>query len=220
MLLSLILVVFFSQIDRFGKFFMTEIFGDKIDKISLLFNEIGAILLPVCIVFCVASFLIIRWIFKKHSNNKIIVRVSEFLKGLSDGVISLIKMKRKGEFVFNSLLIWALSFVMTWVCFFAYNPTSALTALDGLFLMVVGGLGMTAPVQGGFGACHYLVEKALLLYDIKPSIDPLTGSELRPGLVFATIVHSTQFIMTLMLGLTAVILVALKRKRKNAKDPS
>ena len=218
MLLRLILIVFLSQIDRFGKFFMTEIFGDKLTKISLFFNETGAILIPAFLVFCIASFLIIRWILKKYSNHKIIVRISEFLKGLSDGVITLFKMKRKGEFIFHSLFIWAMYFVMTWLCVFAYDPTSALTALDGLFLMVVGGLGMTAPVQGGFGAFHYLVEKALLLYDIKPSIDPITGIELRPGLVFATIVHSTQFIMTLLLGVTAVILVALKKKNRNAKE--
>jgi uncharacterized protein (TIRG00374 family) len=218
MLLSLIIIVFLSQIDRFGNFFMTEIFGDKLTKISLLFEEIGSILIPAFLVLCIASFLIIRWILKKYSDKKIIIRISDFLKGLSDGVITLFKMKRKGEFIFHSLFIWAMYFVMTWFCVFAYDPTSALTALDGLFLMVVGGLGMTAPVQGGFGAFHYLVEKALLLYDIKPSIDPLTGSELRPGLVFATIVHSTQFIMTLMLGLTAVILVALNKKKKNAKD--
>ena len=218
MLLSLILIVFFSQIDRFGKFFMTEIFGDKLDKISLLFNEIGSILIPAFLVLCIASFLIIRWVLKKYSDNKIIIRISEFLKGLSDGVITLFKMKRKGEFIFHSLFIWVMYFVMTWVCFFAYDPTSALTALDGLFMMVVGGLGMTAPVQGGFGAFHYLVEKALLLYDIKPSIDTLTGSELRPGLVFATIVHSTQFIMTLLLGVIALIIVAVSKKKKNAKE--
>ena len=218
MLLSLILIVFFSQIDRFGKFFMTEIFGDKLDKISLLFNEIGSILIPAFLVLCISSFLIIRWVLKKYSDNKIIIRISEFLKGLSDGVITLFKMKRKGEFIFHSLFIWVMYFVMTWVCFFAYDPTSALTALDGLFMMVVGGLGMTAPVQGGFGAFHYLVEKALLLYDIKPSIDTLTGSELRPGLVFATIVHSTQFIMTLLLGVIALIIVAVSKKKKNAKE--
>ena len=218
MLLSLIMIVFLSQIDRFGKFFINEIFGDKLTKISLLFNETGAILVPAFLVFCIASFLTIRWILKKYSNHKIIVRISEFLKGLSDGVITLFKMKRKGEFIFHSLFIWAMYFVMTWLCVFAYDPTSALTALDGLFLMVVGGLGMTAPVQGGFGAFHYLVEKALLLYDIKPSIDPITGIELRPGLVFATIVHSTQFIMTLLLGVTAVILVALKKKNRNEKE--
>jgi uncharacterized membrane protein YbhN (UPF0104 family) len=146
------------------------------------------------------------------------LKILTFLKGISDGVLVLFKMKRKGEFIFHSLFIWAMYFVMTWVCVFAYDPTSALNALDGLFLMVVGGLGMTAPVQGGFGAFHYLVEKALLLYDIKPSIDPVTGIELRPGLVFATIVHSTQFIMILLLGVIALILVAVGKKKKNAKE--
>ena len=218
MLLSLILVVFFSQIDRFGKFFMTEIFGDKLSKLSNIFNEIGQIIIPALLVFCIASFLIIRWATKRFQNNKIVIRIADFFKSLSDGAISLFKMKRKGEFIFHSLFIWGMYFVMTWLCVFAYDPTSALSAFDGLFLMVVGGLGMTAPVQGGFGAFHYLVEKALLLYDIKPSIDPITGAELRPGLVFATIVHSTQFIMILLLGVIALILVAVGKKKKYAKD--
>jgi hypothetical protein len=79
--------------------------------------------------------------------------------------------------------------------------------------MVVGGLGMTAPVQGGFGAFHYLVEKALLIYNIGPSISSLTGEQLRPGLVFATIVHSTQFLMTVCAGIFSLISMALIRKK-------
>ena len=218
MLLSLILVVFFSQIDRFGKFFMTEIFGDKLSKLSTTYDDIGHILIPSMFVFFIALFLFLRWALKKFKGNKVVLKISDFLKGLSDGLISLFKMKRKGAFIFHSLFIWVMYFMMTWVCVYSYNPTSALNAMDGLFLMVVGGLGMTAPVQGGFGAFHYLVEKALLLYDIKPSIDSITGAELRPGLVFATIVHSTQFIMILLLGVIALILVAVGKKKKNAKE--
>jgi uncharacterized protein (TIRG00374 family) len=99
MLLSLVLVLFFSQIDRFGKFFMTEIFGDKLAKISLLFSEFGVILISAFIVFCIVSLLMTRWVLKKYSNNKIIVRISEFLKGLSDVVITLFKMNDKSSFL-------------------------------------------------------------------------------------------------------------------------
>jgi hypothetical protein len=80
--------------------------------------------------------------------------------------------------------------------------------------MVVGGLGMTAPVQGGFGAFHYLVEKALMIYAIAPSINPITGGELRPGLVFATIVHTGQFVLTICTGIIALILFYTFRRKR------
>jgi uncharacterized protein (TIRG00374 family) len=223
MLGGLVSLVLITKWDLFGDFFVNEIFNKKSSSsISIIYSEV-AIRLYKSLVLALIITLMFRWKKIRQYDWKkkfyeIKLKVLKFLKGIGDGVLVLFKMKRKGEFIFHSLFIWAMYFVMTWVCVFAYDPTSALSAFDGLFLMVVGGLGMTAPVQGGFGAFHYLVEKALLLYDIKPSIDAITGSELRPGLVFATIVHSTQFIMTLMLGLTAVILVALKKKKKNAKE--
>jgi uncharacterized protein (TIRG00374 family) len=216
-LLSLITVVFFSQIDRFGKFFMNEVFGDKFAKLATFLSTSGWIVIPLLILLLISFLLLARYIFSKFSENKIISKISEFGKGISDGLITLFKMKRKGAFLLHTVIIWFLYFVMTWICVYAYDPTSALGAFDGLFLMVVGGLGMTAPVQGGFGAFHYLVEKALFLYDIKPSINLITGAELRPGLVFATIVHSTQFIMTVAAGILALISVALQRKKKDAQ---
>jgi hypothetical protein len=219
-LLSLITLVFFTQIDRFGKFFMNEVFGDKVQKISSFLSESGWIVIPALIILAIAGFFFVRWVFKRFSHNKLISKIRDFTKGISDGLITLFSMKRKAEFLLHTAIIWTLYFVMTWVCVYAYDPTSALKAFDGLFLMVVGGLGMTAPVQGGFGAFHYLVEKALFLYDIKPSINPITGAELRPGLVFATIVHTTQFIMTVAAGVLALLSVALQRKKKDANEPN
>jgi hypothetical protein len=137
-----------------------------------------------------------------------------FLKGIPQGLGTLFKMKKKGWFIFHTLFIWFNYFLMTWVCVFSYEPTQLLNAFDGLFLMVVGGLGMTAPVQGGFGAFHYLVEKALLIYGIGPSLDPVTGTMLHPGLVFATIVHSGQFLMTVCTGALSLLFFTIYRRKK------
>ncbi len=219
-LLSLIAVVFFTQIDRFGKFFMNEVFGDKLSKIQSFLSESGWIVIPLLIIILIAGIVLLRWIFTKYKENKIIQKVIEFGKGISDGLITLFSMKRKAEFLLHTFLIWFLYFVMTWICIYAYDPTSNLSPFDGLFLMVVGGLGMSAPVQGGFGAFHYLVEKALFLYDIKPSINAITGAELKPGLVFATIVHTTQFVMTVVAGFIALISVAIQRKKTNPDEPA
>lgn len=212
-LISLIGVVIFTQFERFGNFFKNEVFGDKFDKLFTTLSDLGWMLYVLLALFIIAGIWLIKFLFSKFGHIALVAKISSVFKGIGDGLITLFKMKRKGAFIFHTLFIWTNYFVMTWVCVYAYDPTSALKAFDGLFLMVVGGLGMTAPVQGGFGAFHYLVEKALLLYNIGPSINELTGEQLRPGLVFATIVHSTQFIMTVCAGVFSLISMALIRKK-------
>jgi uncharacterized membrane protein YbhN (UPF0104 family) len=213
MLFSLIIIVLASQWDVFGTFFLREIWNPKQEAgtsssglrtvilISALFIALVGVLL-----FCVYR--------KKIMASERFLKLIAFLKGIPQGLGTLFKMKKKGWFIFHTLFIWFNYFLMTWVCVFSYEPTKFLNAFDGLFLMVVGGLGMTAPVQGGFGAFHYLVEKALLIYGIQPGVDPVTGTVLHPGLVFATIVHSGQFIMTVFTGAISLLLFTLYRRKK------
>jgi hypothetical protein len=213
MLLGLIMLVLFTRMDLFGDFFMKELFQKKAGQGSIFENQqfqIGLGILVLLGVILIALFIKFKQQLLKIS---LVQKVVNFLKGIGDGLFTFFKMKKKGWFLFHTLFIWVNYFIMTWICVYSYDPTSMLKAFDGLFLMVVGGLGMTAPVQGGFGAFHYLVEKALMIYQISPSINPITGSEIRPGLVFATIVHSAQFVMTVLLGTFSLIGFTLLRKK-------
>jgi uncharacterized membrane protein YbhN (UPF0104 family) len=213
MLLGLIMLVLFTRMDLFGDFFMKELFQKKAGQGSIFENQQFQIGLGIFVLLGI----ILVALFIKYKNQLLKIslfqKVVNFLKGIGDGLFTFFKMKKKGWFVFHTLFIWVNYFIMTWICVYSYDPTSMLKAFDGLFLMVVGGLGMTAPVQGGFGAFHYLVEKALMIYQISPSINPITGSEIRPGLVFATIVHSAQFVMTVLLGTFSLIGFTLLRKK-------
>ena len=62
-----------------------------------------------------------------------------------------------------------------------------LTLVDGLYSMIIGGYGMVAPVQGGIGAYHYIVKEGLMLISISED----------SALLYATIVHTAQTLMTL-----------------------
>ena len=94
---------------------------------------------------------------------------------------------------------------MTYVCFFAIDQTSALTLIDGLYTMVIGGLGMVAPVQGGLGAYHYVVKLGLMEL----------GIDSNPALLFATVVHTAQTLMTLAFGGVSILMVFLQKRRAN-----
>jgi uncharacterized membrane protein YbhN (UPF0104 family) len=215
MLISLILIVLAARWELFGDFFINDVFKLNSDKSNA--GKSGSVLLVALLTALIvlgALFLVFR---KRLLAVPVFERIRQFLLGLGDGLSSILRMKNQGWFIFHTLFIWVNYFLMTWVCVFSYGPTKLLKAFDGLFLMVVGGLGMTAPVQGGFGAFHYLVEKALMIYAIVPSVNPITGSELRPGLVFATIVHTGQFVLTICTGIFALVMFyTFRRKRYEA----
>ena len=98
-------------------------------------------------------------------------------------------------------------YLMLIVVFYAYPPTENLSLVAGLTLLIMSGLGMSAPVQGGIGVFHILVSGVLVLY----------GVSAEDGKVFALVAHTTQF-MTIMLfgGISFVISVFMKPRASHA----
>ena len=98
---------------------------------------------------------------------------------------------------------------MTWVVFYAIKETSVLGWIDGLFILVVGGFGMAAPVQGGIGAYHLIVSMGL----------GVLGVAQGPALSFATILHASQTIVVLFTGLLSMVLLSLTKKKLKTDTP-
>ena len=48
--------------------------------------------------------------------------------------------------------------------FFCMQATSHLTISDGLFILVLGGIGMVIPTPGGIGSYHAIVMVGLFLF--------------------------------------------------------
>jgi uncharacterized membrane protein YbhN (UPF0104 family) len=109
-------------------------------------------------------------------------------------------------FVFHSVFIWVLYFLSAYVCFFALPATNGLGLGPALFILTLGGLGMSAPVQGGIGVYHLLVSQGLMLY----------GLSQQDGLAFATLLHSMQIVMIVVLGSISLFLLFLERKKQKA----
>jgi len=216
-LLSLICIVFVSRIDVFGNFFI-GFFGEKLSPLIQMFQSLGwwlALILPIGLIGLI---LLVRLVYMRISHWGIIQKVITFFKGIGDGMVTLFRMKKKGSFIFHTAFIWFNYVFMTWICFYAYDPTAFLGMMEGLFMTVIGGLGMSAPVQGGFGTFHFLVEKALMLFDIVPVTDEITGERYSPGLVFATLVHSTQFLLVLILGVISLVLFSFSKRKNKLKN--
>ena len=84
---------------------------------------------------------------------------------------------------------------MTIVCFYCFKETLQLSLVQGLFIMVAGGLGMVVPTPTGIGSYHYLVIKALTILGISREIAQF----------FAIIVHTSQAIMIILTGVIGML---------------
>jgi len=93
---------------------------------------------------------------------------------------------------------------MTWLVVFALPSTADLKIIDGLFVLVIGGLAMSAPVQSGIGAFHWIVSRGLA------AVYP--GISIEDGLVFATISHESQSVLAILLGSISFGLIFRKKK--------
>ena len=137
---------------------------------------------------------------------KLVAKIQEFLKGLWMGIISLKNIQSQSKFWGATLSIWVLYFFMLYVITFGSSMTEDIGILAGLSILVMGSFGMASPIPNGIGVFHSLVAGVLVLYGIKNE----------DGIIFATIMHTSQFLTVLVIGSLSLVLVNLRRKKQEA----
>lgn len=198
-LILILLFVIIFKINFFGKFFQDKVFQPLSDK----FIEYSFVLIVIglCVLICL---LVSIMFFKKYKENKIVNWTKSKIKGLKNGLISILKIEKKWQFLFYTFIIWFFYFLMAYVVFFAIPETSHLKPIDAVFVLVAGSFGMVAPVQNGFGAYHWIVSLALMMY----------GLSKETGLLFATLLHEMQVVMILIVGPIASYFVYFNKMNK------
>lgn len=201
MLILLLFSVLLFKYEIFSSFFSENVFMPILEKFSFIKSIPIAVFFITGIVGIGILFMLYK-IRERLYQLKPIVKIKDFIKGIIEGLKSVLSMKKKGQFIFHTLLIWLMYWAMTYVVVFALESTSDLDAIDGLFLLIAGGLGMSAPVQGGIGAFHWIVSSALLIYNI-PKED---------GLVFALLSHESQALLIIGLSLYSFLMIFMKKR--------
>lgn len=164
-------------------------------------------LLIALAVFITLVFLLFYTI-KKNYNHNLVVKVLVFLTDLKKGLSSILHLKNTWLFVAYTALIWALYILSVYAAFFALQATSSLSIAAAFCVIVFGSLGMIAPVQGGIGAFHFMVTKALQFY----------GIDAASGLTIATLMHTSQAIIVVVIGFLSLFLI-LRKPRATGSEP-
>jgi len=170
-----------------------------------LFMAIGVIFVVV-----VLPLVMFKIFFKRIQNFHIYIRIRDFLKGLLDGVKTILKMEHKWSFLGLTLVIWGLYTLMTFTAFFALEATSGLGIKEAITVMALGSLGMVAPVPGGIGAYQFVVKAILTeIY--------LVASE--PAVSYSIILWSAQSMMIIVLGAVSYYIIVFKKSKKVYDNP-
>jgi uncharacterized membrane protein YbhN (UPF0104 family) len=115
-----------------------------------------AIFIAVIIVILV----IIRYVFKKFSNTRVIKAAGNITKGIWQGIISVKDLKQRWSFVFASVGIWAMYLLGTWIGFYATDGTSGLPLEVAVSGLAFASIGMII-TPGGIGAYAFFLARVL-----------------------------------------------------------
>ncbi|SNR39800.1 hypothetical protein SAMN06265371_102288 [Lutibacter agarilyticus] len=190
MLLSIIGIAFFLQTDLIGSY----LFKDKAE--SSIYSKIFFFVVLPLVGY-------IGYRFLKKSNNPFIIKVISFVNGLAEGVISILKMKKKWWFILHTLFIWMMYVLMFYAVTFALPETTNLPFEAIIVGFVVGGLSM-ALTNGGLGTYPVFVASALVLYNVPNN----------PALAFGWIMWTAQTVMVIIFGLLSFQLIPIYNKYK------
>jgi glycosyltransferase 2 family protein len=132
-------------------------------------------------------------------------KVAAFLQGVWNGLNSIRKMNRKGQFLAHTFFIWFTYFFMAWVIFKSFDAVQDITVLQALFIMVAGGFGMVIPAPGGVGSYQWAVMSGFMALGYAKSL----------GLAVANIIWFTQTAMIVIMGGIAYLYLLWYRLRKD-----
>jgi uncharacterized protein (TIRG00374 family) len=199
----IILLVIFLQLTLVSGFvdkYIVSYFSGMADRDNLY--PVILVLFVVIVLPLILFRIFFNRIRQLHLYNKVI----DFLKGLLEGIKTIMHMKHKWSFMGLTALIWLLYTLMTYTAFFALEATSGLNFIDAITVMSLGSLGMVAPVPGGIGAYQFVVKAILTeIYFVQSE----------PAVSYSIILWSAQSAMIIVVGAISYYILVFKQSNKS-----
>ncbi len=200
-LLSLLGSVLLLDFNTFWRFVTQQVLGGRYDALARNRTPLLIAALIAGVLLLTAGYALFRNLERLRQNaffNKGIL----FAKGLLAGVFSVLKLEHKGLFLLHTVFTWAVYYLMDYLAFRCFPETYGLDMKAGLAVLTFGAFGMAAPVAGGIGPFHVLVQGILLVY----------GVSKEAGIAYALVVHGAQTLLVVLMGGISFVAVAAADK--------
>ncbi len=172
-----------------------------IDVLITLTQKINSYLF----IFTIGTILIIGfiWLILKNPNNTILTKVKTFFFGLKDGILSILTMEKKWQFIFHTIFIWTSYFFMFYVIFFSISETINTPPSIAIAPFITGSFTMAA-TNGGLGSFPLVIQETLNLFDISN----------QSGLAIGWIMWGSQTLLNIVIGLLSFLYLPIFNRKK------
>ena len=189
---------------------MLILFGFTAIAFMLQFEKLSQYLtnvLPVYTIYKLIGLLVLLSIllllFFKFSKSPIIKKILDFFSGLKEGILSVLKMNKKGLYIFHSFLIWGLYLLSFYIATFALNETTNIAFSTLIITFVIGSFSF-AFTNSGFGTYPFFVASILAIFSIPETV----------GTAFGWIVWTTSIASIVLFGGLSFLILPLYNKNK------
>lgn len=176
-------------------------------KFDVLFDYLSETI-PLSTVYKIIGGLVfvglISLLFLKFSKSNINKKVKQFVIGLKDGLFSIVKMKKKGAFIFHSFVIWGLYILSFYTALFALPETSSIGFGTIIITFVVGSFTF-AFTNSGFGTYPAAIAGIMTIFGISKTV----------GVAFGWIVWTSNIASILFFGVVSLLLLPIYNRRKS-----
>jgi glycosyltransferase 2 family protein len=143
---------------------------------------------------------------KKIQESPLFQKVWHIVEKFTEGLKTIKKIENLPLFIFHSVNIWVMYYMMTFLCFYAFAPTEHLPAIAALTVFVFGTFGIVIPSPGGMGTYHFLATAALVIHGVN-------GDD---AFSFANIMFFTvQIFYSIVIGSLSIFLLYFFNRHKN-----
>lgn len=164
-------------------------------------------LIPVQKLFFLLLFglgaLVLFLMFLKYSKGALSSKIKSFAFGLKEGVFSVIKMKKKGLFIFHSFLIWGLYLLSFYTATQSLETTSNIDFGIVIITFVVGSFTF-AFTNSGVGYYPLAIAGILLIFGIPETV----------GTALGWIVWTSNILYIILFGVGSFILLPIVNKKR------
>jgi glycosyltransferase 2 family protein len=203
-MICLLVLIFLTIVFQFTflKEFLTKYVFDPLTALLSGNQWLLLILFFSGLVLFILFMRYLRGVNREHQSFS--AKLKRQILGFWKGFISLALIQNKIWFLFLSIVIWALYFLTVYLCFFALPGTSSLGIADGFTVLVMGSLGVVAPVPGGVGTYHFIVITTMT---------ELLSVNIASATSYAYISHATQMVTVLLLGALSWLMLSVRLRR-------
>ncbi|MEO6133790.1 MAG: lysylphosphatidylglycerol synthase transmembrane domain-containing protein [Ginsengibacter sp.] len=197
----IILITFLIQITT-----VTDFIKEKIGAISG-----GEKSMPLWIKLSIVAGVILlmlvaaKLLFSKFKGHAFTDKIKKIIHGLTEGFLTIMKLKRKKAFIAHSIFIWTLYLLQVYVGFSALSQTSHLGIEVAFSVLSLSTLAMIIS-PGGIGAFPVAVQQVLLIYNVD-------------NISFGWLVWGVNTVIILVLGILCFGILIHSNKIKTGKFP-